>query len=115
MQLFLIIMNKIPVLILLIISAIFMITGDYFAKYWSINQKVIFFIIAFLTYSIAGIFYIPTLLREGLVITSVIWTVICSAGFLIVGLIIFKEHLTTWQTIGVMLGVISVFILAYFD
>lgn len=89
-----------------------MITGDYFAKYWSINQKTIFFIISFSVYAIAGIFYIPTLLREGLVITSIIWSVLCAAGFIVVGLLIFKESLSVFQTIGIVLGVLSIIILS---
>lgn len=105
-------MQKIPVFILLLLSGLSVVTGDYFAKYWSINQKTIFYILAILGYLGSSIFYIPTLLREGLVVTSVIWSLISIIGFLFVGLVIFKEVLTIWQIIGVSVGIIALVILS---
>jgi multidrug transporter EmrE-like cation transporter len=86
--------------------------GDTFAKYWSLNPRWSIFIGAMLGYLASGFFYIPSLLREGLVITSVIWSLISIIGFLFVGLVLFKEHLTPVQWIAVALGIVSLLILA---
>lgn len=104
--------NKLPVIVLLIISSIGVISGDFFAKYWSIKQKAIFFVLAVLGYLVSSFFYIPTLLREGLVITSIIWSLLSIIGFLFIGLIIFHEKLTVIQYVGVFIGILALIILS---
>ena len=106
-------MQKIPVIVLLLISATGVILGDFFAKYWSLHQRTIFYVIAIVGYLCSSVFYIPTLLRQGLVVTSIIWSLISIIGFLFVGLVIFKETLTTLQMVGVGFGVVSLVILAF--
>lgn len=112
MQTYLELMGKIPVLALLAISGTGVIVGDVFAKYWSMNQRGWFLVAAFIGYFASSFFYIPTLLREGLVITSIIWSLISLIGFLFVGLVLFKESLTFHQGIGVGFGLVSLVILA---
>ena len=111
MNLFTKILPSLPVYVLLILSSIGVITGDYFAKLWSTNTKVVFLILAFAGYFTSSFFYIPSLLREGLVITSIIWSLLAIVGFLVIGFVVFKESLNTLQMIGVCLGVISLVIL----
>lgn len=60
-------------------------------------------------------FYIPTLLSKGLVLTSIIWSLLSIIGFLLIGLVVFKEILTSMQIIGVSLGIIALIILAFAD
>ncbi|OGY66674.1 MAG: hypothetical protein A3A04_01565 [Candidatus Harrisonbacteria bacterium RIFCSPLOWO2_01_FULL_40_28] len=113
MNTFIYIAEKLSINTLLILSSFSVILGDLFAKYWSENTRPLFFGIAILGYLFSGLFYIPTLLREGLVITSTIWTLISNIGFVVIGLLIFKESLNTLQIIGVTLGFISLIILAF--
>ena len=103
--------SKIPVWALLCFAAISVVAGDIFAKYWSANAKSVFYFAALIAYAFSGFFYIPTLLREGLVVTSVIWSILSIVGFLFVGIILFKETLTPLQIAGVVLGVIALIIL----
>lgn len=113
MQIYLTLASKLPVAVLLLMSAASVVTGDYFAKLWSTNQRPLFLVVALLGYFGSGFFYTPTLLREGLVVTSVLWSVLSIVGFLIIGLVIFKESLTTIESIGVASGVVSLLILAF--
>lgn len=106
------IVQKVPVLVLLIFSACGVVVGDFFAKYWSIHQRTAFFVLALIGYLISSLFYIPTLLREGLVVTSVIWSLLSIMGFLFIGLAVFKEQLTLSQIVGVALGVVALVILS---
>lgn len=112
MQTYLELMGKVPVLVLLSLSGLGVISGDVFAKYWSLHQRWPFFAAAIFGYFVSSFFYIPTLLREGLVITSIIWSLISLIGFLFIGLVIFKESLTLHQGIGVAFGLVSLVILA---
>ena len=105
--------SRIPVHVLLLFSAASVISGDYFAKFWSTNRKTIFLVSALISYFFSGVFYIPTLLRDGLVITALIWSLLGIVGFVFIGLVIFKETLTGVQTVGVAIGIISLIILTY--
>jgi multidrug transporter EmrE-like cation transporter len=102
---------KLPIWLLLALSAAGVVSGDYFAKSWSLNQRGWVYGLAIAGYAVSALFYIPTLLREGLVITSVIWVVLSTIGFLVVGILIFHETLTPLQWVGVGLGIASLLIL----
>ncbi len=111
MQSWIILANQYSVATLLGVSAASVILGDLAAKYWSLHQRPVFLFLALLGYFGSGFFYIPTLLRSGLVLTSVIWSVLSILGFLVVGLIIFHEVLTPLQLVGVAFGVLGILIL----
>lgn len=113
MNFVIVLLSKLPNIILLLLAATSVTFGDYFAKYWSQNQKWQFYIITLIAYLGSGFFYIPTLLKEGLVITSIIWSLLSIIGFLVVGLLIFHEKLAFWQTVGVALGLMSLLILTF--
>ncbi len=102
---------KFPVWVLLCLAAISVVTGDILAKYWSTNVKPVFYFAALIAYGFSGFFYVPTLLREGLVVTSIVWSILSIIGFLIVGIVIFKETLTPIQVVGVILGIAALIIL----
>lgn len=112
MNIFTDLLPRLPVYFLLVISAAAVTIGDYFAKKWSLDQKNIFIALAIFNYFLASCFYIPTLLKEGLVVTTVIWILLSTIGFLFVGVIIFKEPLSITHYIGVAIGIIAIFILA---
>lgn len=103
---------KLPIYALLALSAGGVVVGDYFVKKWSIDQKNIFLLLTFIGYFTSSFFYIPTLLKEGLVITSVLWVLFSTIGFLFIGIIVFKETLNPTQITGVVLGVIAILLLA---
>ena len=108
---YLTILNKIPVIGLIFLASVSVIIGDYAAKTWSVNHKEAYLLLAFAGYFFSAFFYIPTLLREGLIITSVLWVLLSTIGFIVIGLFIFKETLSLLQTIAVILGIISIMIL----
>jgi multidrug transporter EmrE-like cation transporter len=111
MNLFTKVLPSLPLYLLLVLSSVGVITGDYFAKLWSTNTKTIFLILAFAGYLTSSFFYIPTLLKEGLIVTSIVWSLISIIGFLAIGFLIFKESLNTWQIVGICFGMISLLIL----
>ena len=107
-----VLLAKLPVIVLLLLSATSVVVGDYFAKSWSTNQKGIFLVIALTGYFFSGIFYIPSLLKQGLVITSIIWSLLSILGFLFIGLVLFQETLSATQMVGVGFGVVALILLA---
>ena len=113
MHIYVALLSKLPVFALILLASASVIAGDYFAKTWSVDQKPLWGILALLGYFGSGFFYLPTLLREGLVVTSVLWSLVSIIGFLIIGLVIFKESLDAVQTVGVAFGIVALVILAF--
>jgi len=112
MQIFLNLASKIPVLVLLCLGVAMVLIGDVFAKLWSIHpDKSLFFWFTVVAYGLSSFFYIPTLLREGLVITSILWSLLGFIGFLFIGLVVFRESLTHLQIAGVAIGLVSLVLL----
>lgn len=112
MKLLLEILQKIPIQLLLFLSALSVVLGDFFAKYWSTNQRKLFFAVALLAYFLSGVLFIPALLKERLVISAMLYTLFSVSGFLFIGLIIFKESLSMLEAVGVVLGIVALIILA---
>ena len=108
-------LGSIPVIGLILLASLSVVMGDYAAKAWSVSQKPSLLFLAFLGYFLSGFFYIPTLLREGLIVTSVIWAIISTVGFLLIGFVIFKEQLSFLQIIAVIIGIISIIMLSVFE
>jgi len=99
--------SGVPVWTLIIVSATCATIGDYFGKLWSTNLKPEYFWLNLIFYSLSSLLYLPALLKEGLTITSIVWSLLSIIGFLFIGLIIFKETLTVVQGFAVFFGVIS--------
>ncbi|OGL74486.1 hypothetical protein A3C96_00520 [Candidatus Uhrbacteria bacterium RIFCSPHIGHO2_02_FULL_60_10] len=104
--------QKVPVPVLIAFSASSVIIGDLLAKYWSTSFRTPLFVGAILAYMMSGVFYIPTLLTKGLVVTSLAWSLLSIIGFMFIGLVVFRESLTTTQIIGAALGVVSLVFLS---
>ena len=113
MRQFIDLFGRVPVGVLLVLSATSVIAGDYFSKLWSVDQRSLFYWLGLAGYCLSGFFYIPTLLREGLIVTSIIWLLISVAGFIIIGTVLFKEVLSPLQITGIVLATISLVILSW--
>lgn len=103
--------SYIPVVVLILMGSLAVVAGDYFAKTWSLSRSGIWFALAVVAYGGSVFFYVPTLLREGLVLTSMLWNIFTGIGFLLIGLLVFRESLTVMQWIGVGLGFASLVLL----
>jgi len=104
-------LSRIPVMGLILLATTSVIIGDYSAKAWATSHNNLYLGLVFLGYFFSAFFYLPTLLREGLIITSVLWGLFSTIGFLFIGFIIFKETLSPLQLTAVFLGVVSILML----
>jgi len=87
--------------------------GDYVAKLWAIKQQPMLFVIASICYLLSGALYMPILLKGELAVTALIWCVLNIIGFTALGILVFKEEISTMQTFGIILGVSAVFLLIW--
>jgi multidrug transporter EmrE-like cation transporter len=83
-------LNRLPSIALILIAASCTISGDYFAKSWSVTHRQTFYLLALLGYMLSGFFYIPVLQKQGLVISSLLWSIVTIVGFLIIGFVFFQ-------------------------
>lgn len=95
----------IPLVILVLLEA----TADIVSKTWQIKGGWYFAAIALLTYLVANAFWLLALkngahLSKGAVLFSVMSAVLA----VIIGVIFYKENLNTVQTVGLVLGIISI-------
>jgi hypothetical protein len=107
MNLYLNLSSFVPVIFLLILSAMGIVLGDYFAKCWSENHESLYFFAALIGYFLAAVFYIPTLLREQLISAAIICSFLEAFGCLVIGFIIFKEKFNYMELAGIFFGVFS--------
>lgn len=70
MQALLVLLAKLPVWTLLLLSSVSVVTGDFFAKYWSLQLKNVYVFGALTGYVLSGFFFLPILRSKGLVLLS---------------------------------------------
>lgn len=96
----------------LIILVIFEVTADIFAKEWSLKDKPIFWIGAFVCYFLASVFWLTTIksgsgLARGVTIFSVASTILA----ILIGVLLYKESVTSIELAGMIVGVIAIILL----
>jgi multidrug transporter EmrE-like cation transporter len=110
-QIFNYVSQVVPTWVLLLLVAGCIVVGDTIIKYWTGNQKDWMVVIVFIFYTLSGLLYFPTLLNENLTTATVIWSILSLVGSVLVGLLVFRETVSTIQGIGIMLGILSVILI----
>lgn len=93
------------------VASIFVLS-DYLSAQWGKTSSTTFFVLMVVTAPIAYIFFGVMAKWNGLAVTSGLvntWIVI---GSIAVGLVFFKEKITQVQTVGLLLAVLAVYLLA---
>ena len=109
--------NLIPILIAIILAGIGVL-ADYFIKVSGSGPKYInypYFFIGMIVYALTafGWFYVMKYVK--LSTLGIFYSVTTVVLLALVGTILFKEHLSAYETIGIILGIISIIILARFS
>ncbi len=101
----------IPLAILIFFEAI----ADIFAKEWSLGKRSLFYAaLSLVAYLLANSSWLIALkygsgLARGAIIFSVASAILAS----LIGIILYKEHLSVLQFFGAILGIISIFLLIW--
>ncbi len=107
MERFLTLTAKIPLLLLISMSAITAVAGEYTAKRWSLHPSPGQFAFAVVLYACAGALFLPCLLREQLIVVGLLYDILNNSSFLLLGFLVFHERLSPLQIIGACFGVVS--------
>lgn len=71
--------------------------------------------LAMLYYSLQPFIFLKSLAHQSLTVMNLLWDVMSDVSVTIIGLFFFKEKLTKFKKIGVMLSVISIVLLTWKD
>lgn len=99
--------TKVPVLLILVVSAIVATAGEYTAKRWSMQPTWTPFLLAIGLYAVTGMLFMLSLSGAKLLVAGMIFDILTQSSFLILGFFVFHERLTRLQMIGAAFGVLS--------
>lgn len=106
-------MNSLPI-ILLAIGGLILTFGDLVMKKWVINNNIYFYIIGLMIYLIGLNFLAQSFKYKNIAIASTIFVIFNVILLSIISWFYFKEKLSTFEIIGIVLGLTSVVILELF-
>jgi drug/metabolite transporter (DMT)-like permease len=97
-----------PLVLLIIFEAI----ADIFAKEWSLRQHSFLWVGALVAYCIGNTFWLFALKNgSGLSRGAIIFSLTSEILALLIGLVLYKEHFTHTQILGMVLGIFSLILI----
>lgn len=104
---------SVPYIIWLILSALFFATGEFFSKKFGLEPSWYLFGCIMMSYIIGTIMWLPAIISNNqLSIVGAIWSVLSLMATVLIGVVLFNEHLSTLAIFGIVLGLASVLILS---
>jgi len=105
--------SKIIALVLILLAVILEAIADISFKQWSLTKNNTLVVIGFVVYMIGTVFWILSLRYESLAKAISLFTVLNLIVIVIIGMLLFKEHLSLVNKLGVALGIISIILLEW--
>ncbi len=101
-------------LALLLIGSLAFLAGGTLAKTYTINQSGIFLGLALLLYTVGNVIVIEVMKQAGLGVTISLTTIIQLIATNTIAILYFQERLSSMQAVGLVLGLISFCLIAFF-
>lgn len=103
----------ITVILWLLLSAVFFGVGEYYSKIWAMNPSVKLALIMIFMYFIGTLTWMPAMYHGKILsVVGSIWNVLSLLTTCFIGIVIFKEALTTLKIIGILFAVASIILLS---
>ena len=97
----------------LIISALCFAAGEYFSKDWANTRTGVSMFMSFLSYMIGVAVWFPAIAQKNhLAIVGTIWSILSLLATITIGVIVFKERLSTMGWVGIAFALVSVALLS---
>jgi glucose uptake protein len=97
--------------LLALATGVFTLLGNVFAKEWSLKRGVTLFTLACVSYFISALVFMFALRYGGLVVLNAISGLATLVATAVIGVLLFKEIISTPQMIGLFLGVTAIVLL----
>ncbi len=106
----------IPAIVWLCISVYFFGIGEYLSKIWGMKPSLHFALIYVLFSALSGLTWLPALLHKNqIAIMGTIWLLLATIATITVGVFVFHERITTIEWIGLILALISLALLGFYN
>lgn len=103
----------VPYIIWLTLSAVCFAMGEFFSKKFGLEPGWFFVGCIFASYGMGTLLWLPAIIQNNqLSIVGAIWSVMSLLATVLIGVVIFGEHLNLIAVAGIILGFISVFLLS---
>ncbi len=110
------ILLAIPAIIWLCISASLYAVGEYLSKIWGMKPSFHLALVFVLFSAFSGLTWLPALLHKNqIAIMGTIWLLLATIATIAVGVFIFHERITTIEWIGLILALVSLAILGFYN
>lgn len=97
----------------LVLSAVFFACGEFLSKKFALGPKPTLVMLILLAYILGTFAWLPAILQKNsLSIVGTIWSVMSLFATVLIGVIIFKEHLSVIGIMGMVLAVVSIVLLS---
>lgn len=104
----------IPAVIWLSVSVFIHAFGEYFSKLWANDPGFTYALLATLAYALSGLFWFPILLHKNHISTmGTLWLLMATAATIIIGVFVFQEQLTFWDSVGIGLAILALVVLSF--
>lgn len=97
----------------LLISALFFAFGEFLSKKFALAPSWQYVLLITFIYMLGTLAWLPAILqKKQLSIVGAIWSVISLLATVLIGILIFKEHLSLIGIVGIILAFVSFFLLS---
>jgi drug/metabolite transporter (DMT)-like permease len=101
-------------IISLCLLVLFELIADVFAKNWSTEGKIYFWVASILSYVIANIFWLSSIKNgSGLARGAVLFGVSSAVVGALLGIFLYKENLSLQQIIGISIGIVAIVLIVW--
>ena len=105
--------SSVNYIVWLLLSVLVTMYGDYLSKKFALSPSWRYVVIISIVYAIGTLFWLPAILQKNeLSIVGAMWAVMLYVGIVSIGLIIFKETVSSFGILGIILGLISIIFLS---
>ncbi len=106
-------LSSVNYIVWLLLSVLVTMYGDYLSKKFALSPSWRYVVIISIVYAIGTLFWLPAILQKNeLSIVGAMWAVMLYVGIVSIGLIIFKETVSSFGILGIILGLISIIFLS---
>jgi multidrug transporter EmrE-like cation transporter len=105
---------NIPAIIWLIISALFFACGEFLSKKFALHPSASYVIVIIVVYTLGTLTWLPAILQKNqLSIVGAMWSVLSLLATVLIGVLIFDEHLSLVGILGILFAIISIGLLSF--
>ena len=97
----------------LVLSALFFAGGEFLSKEFALNPKVSMVVLIVFVYALGTVAWLPAILQKNsLSVVGTIWSVLSLATTILIGVLIFKEKVSTISLAGMITAAVAIVLLS---